>query len=52
MSLLTTFIVKNSHILTETYFIFLKKGLRSNLKGFQYQIWTLVKRSGKVLIAT
>ena len=52
MSLLTAFIVKNSHILSGIDFIFLKKSPRPNLKGFQYQIWTLVKRSGKVLIAT
>ena len=47
MSLLTAFIVKNSHILTGIYAIFLKKGPRPNLRGFQYQIWTLVKRLGK-----
>ena len=28
--------------------MFLKKHPRTNLKGFQYQIWTPVKRSGKV----
>ena len=47
MSLLTALIVKNSHILTGIYFIFLKKLRRPNLKGFEYQIWTLVKTSGK-----
>ena len=40
MSLLTDLIVKNSHILTGPYFIFLKKPARPNLKDFQYQIWT------------
>ena len=49
MTLLTAFIVKNSHILAEILFIFLKKGPRTNLKDFQYQIWTLVKRSEKLL---
>ena len=49
MSLLTAFIVKNSYILAGIFFIFLKKGPRPNLKGFQYQIWTLVKRSEKQL---
>ena len=47
MSLLTAFIIKNSHILAEILFIFLKKGPRPNLKDFQYQIWTLVKRFEK-----
>ena len=46
-SLLTAFIFKKSHILVGIYFIFLEKGPRPNLKGFQYQIWTLVKRSEK-----
>ena len=43
MPLLTAVIVKNSHL------IFLKKHPRPNLKGFQYQILTLVKRLGKEL---
>ena len=47
MSLLTVFVVKNSPILPEIYFIFLKNGPRPNLKGFQYQIWTLAKRSSE-----
>ena len=38
MPLLTAFIVKNSHVLAGIYFIFLKKGPRPNMKGFQYQI--------------
>ena len=37
MSLLTAPIVKNSHILTAIYFIFLKKRPRPKLKDFQYQ---------------
>ena len=49
MSLLTAFIVKNSHILAGIYFIFLKKGPGPNSKGFQCQIWTSVKRSEKQL---
>ena len=44
MSSLTSFIVKNSRILTGIYFIFLTKRSRPNLKGFQYQIWTSVVR--------
>ena len=36
-------------ILAGIYFIFLKKCPRQYLKGFQYQIWTSVKRSGKCL---
>ena len=47
--LLTAFVVKNSHILAGIYFIFLKNGPIPNLQGFQYQIWTLVKRSQKQL---
>ena len=47
MSFLTAFIVKNSYILARVYFIFLKKHRLLNLKGFQYQIWTSVKRLGK-----
>ena len=37
MFLLTSPIVKNSHILARIYFIFLKERPRPNLKGFQYQ---------------
>ena len=44
---LTAPIVKNNHILAEIYFIFLKKRPRTNLKVFQYEIWTSVKRSKK-----
>ena len=44
MSLLTTVIVKNNHILTGIYLIFLKNRPRPNLKGFQYWIWTSLKR--------
>ena len=47
MSLLTTLIVKNSHILARTFFNFLKKCPTPKLKGFQYQIWTSVKKPGK-----
>ena len=47
MSLLTTLIVKNSHILARTFFNFLKKRPTPKLKGFQYQIWTSVKKPGK-----
>ena len=49
MDKLAAQIVKNSHILAEIYFIFLKKHFRLNLKVFQYQIQTSVKRSGKQL---
>ena len=45
MFLLTAPIIENSHILTEIYF---RPNLpRPNLKGFQYQIWTTVKKSKK-----
>ena len=44
MSLLTVSIFKNSHILAEIYYIFLKKYSRPNLKGFQYQTWTSVRK--------
>ena len=49
MSLLAALIFKNSYILAATYFIFLKNWPIPNLKGFQYQIGTSVKRSGKQL---
>ena len=38
MSLLTAPVVKNSHILAGTYFIFLKTRPRLNLKVFQDQV--------------
>ena len=38
MSLLTGFIVKNSHILAGIYFISQKKHPRPDFKGFQYHI--------------
>ena len=44
MSLLTAPIFKNSQFLAEIYFISLNKQPRSNFQGFQYQIWTSVKR--------
>ena len=47
MSLLTAPIVRNSHILAGIYFIFPKKCSRPNLKDFQYQIWTSLKRLEK-----
>ena len=49
MSLLTAPVFKNSQVLAEIYFISLKKQPRSNFKGFQYQIWTSVKRWKKYL---
>ena len=48
MPLLTAANVKNSHMLTGKHFIFLEKCPRLNLKVFQYQIWTLLKRSYQV----
>ena len=42
---LTVTTVKNSHILAEIYFIFLKKLLKPNLKVLQNQIWTSKERS-------
>ena len=50
MSLLIAPIVKNSrHIYTGIYFIFLKNLLKENLKVFQYQILTSMKRLEKQL---
>ena len=49
MSLFKALIVKNSHIWAEIYITFSGKRSRPNLKGFQYQIWSSVKRSGKKL---
>ena len=49
MPLLTARIVKNSHLYSRIYFIFLKKGPKTNLKVFQNQIPTSVKRSEKQL---
>ena len=39
---ITTTSVKDSHILTEKHFIFLKKHSRPNLKVVLYQTWTPV----------
>ena len=50
MSLLTAPVVKKNHILEGIYFIFLKKYPRQNLKGFQNQIRTSVKKSEKKVI--
>ena len=48
MSLLTVVILKNSHTLAGNILhLSLKNNPSPNLKGFQYQIWTSVKRSGK-----
>ena len=44
MSLLTALIVQNSQILAGKYLVSDKKCIRPHLKGFQYQIWTSVKR--------
>ena len=49
MFLLRGPVFKNSHSVAEIYFIFLKTGPRSIFKGFQYQIWTSVKRLEKEL---
>ena len=49
MSLLTVLIVKSIHILAGISFIFLTERPRPNFKGFQYQIWTSVKKSGEQL---
>ena len=45
MSFLTPLIFKNSHILTEVYFIFLKRRPGSNLKVFRCRILTSTKGS-------
>ena len=47
MRLLTALIVKGIHILAGISFIFLTERPRPNFKGFQYQIWTSVKKSGE-----
>ena len=44
MSLLTALIVQKSQILAGKYLVSDKKRIRPHLKGFQYQIWTSVKR--------
>ena len=49
MSLLLALILEQNHILGGIYFTFREKHPRPNLKGFQYQIWTSVKISGKWL---
>ena len=46
---MTSLIVKSSHVLAGIYFIFPKSRPRKNLKGFQYQIWTSLKRLGNKL---
>ena len=43
MSFSINHVFKNIHIAAAIYFIFFKKFPRSNLKGSQYQIWTLQK---------
>ena len=47
MFLLTIPVVKDGHVLPRIDFIFLKEHFRTNLEIFQYQIWTLTKRSQK-----
>ena len=47
MSLLTGSIIKNSHILAGSCFIFLENPPGPNLKVYGYQISTLVERSEK-----
>ena len=49
MFLLTIPIVKDGHVLPRIDFIFLRERFRTNLEIFQYQIWTLTKRSQKQL---
>ena len=44
---LAALIVENSQSLAEIYFMFLKKHPKLNLKSFQSQIWTSIKKSGK-----
>ena len=44
---MSSLFVKSSHILSGIYFIFLNNYSTPNLKGFQYQVWTSVKRSVK-----
>ena len=47
MTILRAPVVKDSHILAVTYFIFLRKNPRPKLKNFQHQIQTTVNRSKK-----
>ena len=50
VSLLTAQIIKNSHILAETYFVFLSKRPGPNSKVFQYRISSeLSEKIGKVV---
>ena len=49
MSLLTAFIVKNSHILAGIYFIFLKKALDQTEKAFNTKL-DISEKIGKVVI--
>ena len=49
MPWLTVPIVEKCHILPGIYFIILKERSRRSSKVFQYQIWTLKKRSKKIL---
>ena len=51
ISLLTALIVDNSRILAGINCIFLKKHPRPNLRGFQYKIWTSVKKLGNQLLS-
>ena len=50
MFILTAKIIKNTDILTGTYFIFLKESPRPNSKVFHYQIWASLKKIKKVVI--
>ena len=50
MALSTALVAKNLHILAGIYFSVLRKSLRPNDKGFQYQFWTSMKRSEEILI--
>ena len=49
LQLLATPNVKNSHILAEKYFIFLKKCPTPNLQVFEHKIWIFVCTSKKSL---
>ena len=49
MLLFSVLFVKNSYILTGICFVFLRNHLRRDLKGFQYQIRSSAKRSGRQL---
>ena len=50
MFLLTALIVKNSHVMAEIYYIFLKKRLSPTLQGFSIPSLDIIEKIEKVVI--